>query len=66
MGCGLPVLVGDSGSLMEVAGSEQRLVRPHDPLALADKLEALAGDADLRRREGGRTAPARSSTMTSG
>ena len=52
MGCGLPVLVGDSGSLMEVAGSEQRLVRPHDPPALADKLEALVTDADLRRREG--------------
>jgi len=52
MGCGLPVLVGDSGSLMEVAGSPERLVRPHDPPALADKLEALVSDAELRRREG--------------
>ncbi len=52
MGCGLPVLVGDSGSLMEVAGDPQRLVRPHDPPALADKLEALVTDEALRRREG--------------
>lgn len=52
MGCGLPVLVGDSGSLMEVAGAQERLVRPHDPPALADKLEALVSDAALRRREG--------------
>ena len=52
MGCGLPVLVGDSGSLMEVAGAEQRLVRPHDPPALEDKLEALVSEESLRRREG--------------
>jgi glycosyltransferase involved in cell wall biosynthesis len=52
MGCGLPVLLGDSDSLMEVAGSPQRLVRPHDPPALADELEALIGDPELRRREG--------------
>ena len=27
-------------------------MRPHDPPALADKLEALVTDAALRRREG--------------
>lgn len=52
MACGLPVLVGDSGSLMEVAGRRDALVTPHDPLSLADALERLAGDPALRAELG--------------
>jgi len=49
---GLPVLVGDSGSLPEVAGRPESLVRPHDPPSLADALEELAGDPGLRAERG--------------
>lgn len=49
MSSGLPVLVGDSGSLMEVAGREDCLVRPHDPISLADRLGELAVRPDERR-----------------
>ncbi len=52
MASGLPVLVGDSGSLPEVAGRPESLVRPHDPPALADALEELAGDPGLRAERG--------------
>ena len=52
MACGLPVLVGDSGSLMEVAGRRDALVTPHDPLSLADALERLADDPALRAELG--------------
>lgn len=48
MSSGLPVLVGDSGSLMEVAGRTDALVTPHDPLSLAARIEVLAMDAGLR------------------
>ena len=44
---------GDSGSLPEVVGRPESLVRPHDPPALADALEALArrsGAAGRARR----------------
>jgi glycosyltransferase involved in cell wall biosynthesis len=52
MASGLPVLAGDSGSLPEVVGESEWLVRPHDPLAIADALERLAGDPQLRARQG--------------
>jgi glycosyltransferase involved in cell wall biosynthesis len=52
MASGLPVLVGDSGSLPEVVGRPESLVRPHDPPALADALEELAGDPALRAARG--------------
>ena len=52
MASGLPVLVGDSGSLPEVAGRPESLVRPHDPPALADALEELARDPALRAERG--------------
>ncbi|HEX2084893.1 MAG TPA: glycosyltransferase family 4 protein [Solirubrobacteraceae bacterium] len=52
MACGLPVLVGNSGSLMEVAGREDALVTPHDPLSLAAALERLARDEALRAELG--------------
>ena len=52
MASGLPVLVGDSGSLPEVVGRPESLVRPHDPPTLADALEALAADPSLRVERG--------------
>jgi glycosyltransferase involved in cell wall biosynthesis len=52
MASGLPVVVGDSGSLSEVAGRPDALVAPHDPLALADRLEPLVRDAGLRAERG--------------
>lgn len=51
MASGLPVVVGSSGSLPEVAGREDALVRPHDPEALADALEALT-DPSVRAERG--------------
>ena len=52
MAAGLPVVAGDSGSLDEVIGDPAALVKPHDPGALADALEELAGDDELRRTRG--------------
>jgi glycosyltransferase involved in cell wall biosynthesis len=46
------VLVGDSGSLPEVAGRPESLVRPHDPPSLAQALVVLAGDPGLRAERG--------------
>jgi glycosyltransferase involved in cell wall biosynthesis len=54
MASGLPVLAGDSGSLDEVVGDSEQLVRPHDPSVLAAALEALAARPDRRRRQGER------------
>ena len=54
LGSGLPVLAGDSGSLDEVVGDTEQLVRPHDVTALADALAALAADPERRRRQGER------------
>jgi glycosyltransferase involved in cell wall biosynthesis len=52
MGCGLPVLAGESGSLPEVVGRRESLVAPHDSVSLADRLAELAGDEALRRELG--------------
>jgi glycosyltransferase involved in cell wall biosynthesis len=52
MASGLPVLVGGSGSLPEVVGRPECLVRPHDPEDLAGALGRLAADPALRDREG--------------
>jgi glycosyltransferase involved in cell wall biosynthesis len=54
MASGLPVLAGDSGSLDEVVGDPEQLVRPHDPEALAAALAALAADPAARRAQGER------------
>ena len=54
MASGLPVLAGHSGSLPEVVADPDSLVTPHDPHALADALERLAGDPAERRRQGAR------------
>jgi glycosyltransferase involved in cell wall biosynthesis len=51
---GLPVLAGDSGSLDEVVGDPEQLVRPHDPPALAGALAALAADPGRRAAQGER------------
>jgi glycosyltransferase involved in cell wall biosynthesis len=52
MAAGLPVMAGDSGSLDEVVGNSGALVRPHDPVALARRLEEFAADPQLRREHG--------------
>ena len=52
MSSGLPVLAGDSGSLMEIVGRPEGLVTPHDPLSLAERLAALARDPGLRANLG--------------
>jgi glycosyltransferase involved in cell wall biosynthesis len=52
MASGLPVLAGDSGSLDEVVGDPAALVKPHDPVELADRLEQLAADPALRQARG--------------
>ncbi len=52
MASGLPVVVGASGSLPEVAGRPESLVTPHDPIALADALEPLVRDEALRAERG--------------
>ena len=54
MASGLPVIAGHSGSLPEVVADPDSLVVPHDPFALADRLERLAGDPGERRRQGAR------------
>ncbi len=51
MASGLPVIAGASGSLPEVVGRDDALVRPHDPEALADALEALT-DPSVRADRG--------------
>ncbi len=47
---GLPALVSNAGSLPEVAGGAALTVDPRQPEAIADGLERLLGDSDLRRR----------------
>jgi glycosyltransferase involved in cell wall biosynthesis len=51
---GLPVVTTDVGALGEAVlpGESGFVVRPGDPAALANALEALAADAGLRRRMG--------------
>jgi glycosyltransferase involved in cell wall biosynthesis len=47
---GLPALVGDAGALPELAGDGALLVDPRDVDAIADGLERLLGDGELRAR----------------
>jgi glycosyltransferase involved in cell wall biosynthesis len=49
---GLPALVGASGALREVAGRDDVLVQPHDPLDLARMLEPLLTDESCRHELG--------------
>ena len=54
MAAGLPVVAADTGGLSEmvVEGKTGFLVPPRDVAAFADRLERLAGDAELRARMG--------------
>lgn len=54
MSSGLPVLAGDSGSLDEIVGDVEQLVRPHDVEALAAALAAVSRDPDRRLGQGER------------
>lgn len=45
----VPVLTSNVSSLPEVAGDAAMLVDPHDPAAIAEGLEQLCSDEDLRR-----------------
>jgi glycosyltransferase involved in cell wall biosynthesis len=48
MARGVPVACSDASSLPEVAGDAALLFDPHEPRAIAQALERLLGDADLR------------------
>ncbi len=52
--CGRPIVATDVPGCRQIArqGVNALLVPPDDPVALADALERLAGDAELRRRYG--------------
>lgn len=50
MACGAPVLTSAGSSLPEVVGDAAVSVDPHDERAIAQALEQLLCDADLRRR----------------
>jgi glycosyltransferase involved in cell wall biosynthesis len=52
MACGTPVLTSRTSSLGEIGEGAALLVDPLDEQAIADGLEALAGDASLRERLG--------------
>jgi len=56
MSCGIPVIASDAGSLPEILGSSGLLFPPGNAQALADRIERVVNDADLRRtmREDGR------------
>jgi len=45
MACGCPVITGDRSSMPEVAGGAALLVDPTSAGALADAIQAIAGDA---------------------
>ncbi|GAA2100817.1 glycosyltransferase family 4 protein [Microlunatus panaciterrae] len=52
--CGLPVVVGDSGGAAETLrhGETGYLVDPHDPYAIAARLDRLLAEPELARRMG--------------
>ncbi len=50
MACGTPVLVSDAASLPEVTGDCAVIVKPDDTGSIADGLERLYNDENLRRR----------------
>lgn len=55
MACGTPIVTSNVNGLEEIAGDAALLADPTDPEALADALERLLADADLRadlRRRG--------------
>jgi spore coat protein SA len=53
MACGLPVVASRVGGIPEIAaGGGVRLVEPGSPVELADALQSLIEDRDLRQRTG--------------
>ncbi len=56
MSCGIPVIASDAGSLPEIVGSSGLLFPAGNAQALADRIERVLNEADLRRkmREDGR------------
>jgi len=50
MACGTPVIVSDRGALPEVAGGAGILVNPGKPEALADAMQRVTRDPELRSR----------------
>lgn len=50
MACGVPVVTSNLSSLPEVAGDAALLIDPYDSAALADALERLVVDNELRRQ----------------
>jgi glycosyltransferase involved in cell wall biosynthesis len=54
-GAGLPLIATDVGGVSEiVSGTDTPLVRPCDPVALADAMRAVLDDADLARERADR------------
>lgn len=49
LACGTPVVTTNAGSSSEVVGPGGRIVPPRDPVALADAINDLLVDAELRR-----------------
>jgi glycosyltransferase involved in cell wall biosynthesis len=54
MACGAPVIAASGSALEEVAGDAAMLVDARDPAALADALETLLLDSELRKILGAR------------
>jgi glycosyltransferase involved in cell wall biosynthesis len=52
MACGTPIVATTAGSIPEVVGDAGLLVPPMDETALADALQTVLGDAELRQRLG--------------
>jgi alpha-1,3-rhamnosyl/mannosyltransferase len=50
MACGVPVIASDISSLPEVVGDTGLLINPHDDTALAEVIQKLIMDTDLRRQ----------------
>jgi glycosyltransferase involved in cell wall biosynthesis len=50
LACGAPLMVGNRGSLPEIAGDAALLVDPLDVRSIANGLERLTGDAPLRQQ----------------
>jgi glycosyltransferase involved in cell wall biosynthesis len=48
MSCGCPIVCSDVASLPDVAGDAALLTNPYDVEGLADAMERVLGDADLR------------------
>ena len=50
MACGCPVVVSNAASLPEVCGDAALYCDPHSPQNMADKIQRLMSDGDLRER----------------